>query len=122
LRGAVIENRDALKTADCYDTPETLFYADPPYPLPARDAGIGYRFEMSDEDHARLAEKLNSVKGTVIVSGYDCPLYNVLYKGWDRAVCKEYSNEQTERTEVLWMKGVEADLFNGLGGGNYVKN
>jgi site-specific DNA-adenine methylase len=35
---------------------------------------------------------------------------------------KGRSNEQTERTEVLWMKGVEADLFNGLGEENYVKN
>jgi DNA adenine methylase len=121
LRGVVIENRDALEAIEQHDRPHTLFYADPPYPLSVRGAGCGYRFEMGDEDHARLAEKLNAVKGMVIVSGYGCPLYNGLYKGWTRAVCKEYSNEQTERTEVLWMKGVEADLFNGLGG-NYVKN
>jgi DNA adenine methylase len=115
LQGVVIENRDALEVIEQHDSPYTLFYADPPYPLSTRDAGIGYRFEMSDEDHIRLAEKLNSVKGMVIVSGYGCPLYRELYKGWTRAICKEYSNEHTERTEVLWMKGVEADLFNGLG-------
>jgi DNA adenine methylase len=134
LRGVVIENRDALEAIEQYDRPRTLFYADPPYPLSTRCRGsaaatrraerwgAGYRFEMGDGDHTRLAEKLNAAKGAVIVSGYDCPLYRELYKGWNRAICKEYSNEQTERTEVLWMKGVEADLFNGLGGENYVKS
>ena len=124
LQGVVIENRNALEVIEQQDKPEALFYADPPYVFSTRDAGQDYRYEMSDSDHIRLAEKLNAAKGAVIVSGYDSGLYNELYKGWRRAERQERSDAQTPRTEVLWMKGIAPDLFSGflIGDIKYVKN
>jgi DNA adenine methylase len=113
LQGVVIENRDALEVIDQQDTPETLFYADPPYVFSTRDAGKDYRYEMSDKAHADLAAKLNAARGKVIVSGYDSPLYDELYKDWRREEKEDRTDAQSKRTEVLWMKGInrEHSLF-----------
>jgi DNA adenine methylase len=44
-----IEHRPALDILRTYDSPATLFYCDPPYPLQSRTAGEGYRHEMTDD-------------------------------------------------------------------------
>jgi DNA adenine methylase len=113
LQGVVIENRKALELIDRHDNENTLFYADPPYVHSTRNTRNAYRFEMSD-DHAALAEKLNRVTGAVIVSGYDCDLYNELYRGWTKSRRKDFADGRLPRTETLWMKGVEPDLFSGM--------
>jgi DNA adenine methylase len=66
---------------------------------------------MTIADRIELAQALNRVKGMVMVSGYPCPLYDELYKGW-RGVKKEtYADGARPRTEVLWIKGGEKGLF-----------
>jgi DNA adenine methylase len=117
LKGVVIENKDALEVIDQHDSNDTLFYVDPPYLLSTRNTGgTDYRYEMTDQEHIALAEKLNQVKGSVIVSGYHSDLYIDLYKGWTVREKMTYSDgDKTKlRTEVLWMKGVEMDLFSGM--------
>ncbi|MDR0487550.1 MAG: DNA adenine methylase [Treponema sp.] len=111
LKGVVIENRNALEIIPRYDNEKTVFYADPPYLPSVRDYGTDYRHEMSETDHIKLAEQLNLVKGSVLVSGYQSDLYNDLYKGWKRAEKKTYADRALPRTEVLWIKGVDPDLF-----------
>jgi DNA adenine methylase len=117
LKGVVIENRDALEVIGQHDSEQTFFYIDPPYLFSVRDAGTDYRYELSDQEHIALAEKLNRVKGSVIVSGYRSDLYNELYKGWAVREKMAYSggNKANPRTEVLWMKGANAtaELFGG---------
>jgi DNA adenine methylase len=117
LRGVVIENRDALEVIDQHDTDQTFFYVDPPYVFSTRDAGTDYRHEMTDQEHIDLANKLKTVKGAVIVSGYHSDLYKDLYKGWKVREKMTYSdgNKENPRTEVLWMKGIniETELFEG---------
>jgi DNA adenine methylase len=116
LQGVVIENRNALEVIGQHDTPQTLFYADPPYLFSTRDDGEDYRNEMNDEDHIKLSELLNAAKGAVILSGYDSGLYNELYKGWTRQYRTDQTDSHERKTEVLWMKGVEPDLFSDVGG------
>jgi DNA adenine methylase len=113
LRGVVIENRNALDIIPIHDTEETVFYADPPYLPSVRDYGNDYRYEMTVDDHIRLAEKLNQVKGAVLVSGYHSELYDELYKGWIRREKNTYADGALPRTEVLWMRGIviETGLF-----------
>lgn len=99
-----IENRPALKVITEYDSDQTLFYCDPPYPHESRGDSKAYEFEMTDSEHEQLAEVLNSVKGKVAISGYRCKLMDDLYKGW-RCVEREstcHSVKQT-RVEALWM-------------------
>jgi DNA adenine methylase len=115
LRGVVIENRDALDIIPTHDSEKTLFYADPPYLPSLRDYGADYRHEMTVADHVKLARALNSVQGAVMVSGYHSDLYDELYSGWERREKNTCADGAAPRTEVLWMKGVEPDLF-GEGG------
>jgi DNA adenine methylase len=119
LRGVVIENKNAIEVIDQHDSDKTLFYVDPPYLFSVRDAGTDYRYEMSDQDHVELAEKLMTVKGSVIVSGYHSELYNKLYKGWTVREKLTYSDgdKNNPRTEVLWMKGIDMGME--LFGGDY---
>jgi DNA adenine methylase len=113
LKGVVIENKDALEVIDQHDSIQTLFYVDPPYLLSTRDEGTDYRHEMTAEDHVKLAEKLNQVKGAVLVSGYHSSLYDELYKGWERREKNTYADGALPRVEVLWMKGIDLGLFGG---------
>jgi DNA adenine methylase len=113
LRGVVLENRNALGIIKFHDTENTVFYADPPYLPSVRDYGTDYRYEMTEEDHIRLAEQLNQVKGAVLISGYHSDLYNELYKGWVRREKNTYADGAKPRTEVLWMKGIDRGLFEG---------
>jgi DNA adenine methylase len=111
LRGVVLKNRNALDIIKIHDTEKTVFYADPPYLPSVRDYGNDYRYEMREEEHIQLAEKLNQVKGMVLISGYHSDLYDELYKGWTRREKNTYADGALPRTEVLWMKGVDLGLF-----------
>ncbi|MDR6421342.1 DNA adenine methylase [Paraburkholderia phenoliruptrix] len=103
LQGVVIENRDALGLIEEQDSPDTLFYLDPPYVMATRDKGSDYRHEMTDGQHRDLAELLHRVKGMVVLSGYHSDLYNELYADWpfiDRAALADGARA---RTETLWL-------------------
>ena len=102
LRGVVIENRDAKQVMAAHDTPKTLHYVDPPYVSDTRDKGGDYRFEMTDTEHAALAEFLRGLSGMVVVSGYDCPLYADLYRGWRTEKRRALADGAREREETLW--------------------
>lgn len=110
LRGVVIENRPALELLELFDAPDALFYLDPPYPRSTRYLGENtecYEFEMSDDQHRELASALSTVKGSVIISGYACDLYDLeLFSDWTRVqrdVAGNGGKGGVARTEVLWI-------------------
>lgn len=106
LKHAQIENDDALKVIKRFDTPSTLFYVDPPYVHSTRSGGRSrsrYQFEMSDDDHRKLAKVLNAVKGMVMLSGYDSPLYRELYAGWRVLSKSTTTNGNNKAVEYLWV-------------------
>ena len=57
-----------------------FFYCDPPY--------VGheelYQGGFKKEDHQRLANTLNSIKGRAMISYYEEPLIDELYPGWHK--------------------------------------
>lgn len=111
FQGVVIENLLALELIEKYDNAEALLYLDPPYAFESRNerwAGRAYSFEMTDEDHRNLAERLRSVKGMVALSGYACPLYEELYSDWQRLEFKTFADRAQERTEMLWLNEAAA--------------
>ena len=116
LRGVVIENRDALKCMRHHDAPETLHYADPPYVFSTRSDGHGdYTHEMSDDDHAILADGLRSLTGMVVVSGYRSDLYDSLYHGWTRIDRAAHADGAAARIESIWLSpNIKAPGFNFL--------
>ncbi|NLE96050.1 MAG: DNA adenine methylase, partial [Dehalococcoidia bacterium] len=101
-----IENRPAMDVIKLYDSPETLFYCDPPYVHSTRGDANAYACEMSDDDHCELAELLNAVDGAVAVSNYDCALMDELYPPgqWRKHFGPSKSCHSTKglRQEVLW--------------------
>ena len=100
-----IENRDALKLIAEMDSPTTLFYLDPPYPASTRSDKNRYTCEMSDDDHRQLGELLLNLKGNIVLSGYQCPLYKELFEdnGWQRIDKNTLANGGIKRTESLWL-------------------
>ena len=67
-----IENAPAIEVINRYDSEETLFYCDPPYPHGSRGDSNAYAYEMTDDQHRELADVLRQVKGKVVVAGYQC--------------------------------------------------
>jgi DNA adenine methylase len=79
-----IEHQDFRQIFKAYDTPDTLFYCDPPYVLRTRRSG-GYRCEMTDDDHRELVDLLLGLKGKAVLSGYANEIYRPLEDaGWQR--------------------------------------
>lgn len=99
-----IENRPALDTIKLYDSPNTLFYCDPPYVHSTRGDTKAYSFEMDNAQHRLLAETLNHIEGKAAVSGYRCDLMDTLFEGWHRydAPIKKTHATKDERQESLW--------------------
>lgn len=103
LKDALIEHNDALKVIQRYDTPVALFYVDPPYVLDTRSNHRRYAHEMTDDDHRALAAVLHRVQGMVLLSGYDCPLYQELFGDWRRIEKSTTTNGNNAATESLWI-------------------
>jgi DNA adenine methylase len=99
-----IEHDDALNVIKRYDSEETIFYCDPPYPHDSRGDSKAYQYEMTDEEHIELFHALANVKGKVAISGYHGELMDGLYSSW--YVCeaspKKVHSVKTTRTEILW--------------------
>ncbi|MCE7984610.1 MAG: DNA adenine methylase [Caldilinea sp. CFX5] len=107
-----IENAPALEVIERYDSPETLFYCDPPYVHESRSDTKAYAFEMTDAEHRALAEVLHKVAGKVALSGYHCKLMDELYGDWaciHSPAKKAHStntrpdNSKQDRIETLWI-------------------
>lgn len=108
FRGVVVEHRPAIDVIRQHDTPVTLHYVDPPYVWKTRSKAKNstrknYRHEMSDDDHAKLLEALNSVAGMVVLSGYRCDLYDQQLTGWQRFDRAALADGARVRTESLWL-------------------
>lgn len=117
-----LDCRDALECIRYWDSEETVFYVDPPYPADTRSKGsrIVYTHECIDEHHEELIDVLLTVKGIAVVSGYDHPVYAKLNeKGWQRSEFQTVSYaagrnrgtkmrgagalmEHVPRTEIVW--------------------
>ncbi len=100
-----IENAPAIDVIKRYDSKETLFYCDPPYPHESRGDKNAYAYEMTDDEHRDLSDVLHSVEGKVALSSYHCDLMDELYQDWKYidAPEKKCHSVKKFRTEVLWI-------------------
>src|SRR6516225_6569768 len=82
VRTVQIEHGGWLEIVESYDTPNTLFYCDPPFVKSTRRSGK-YQHEMDNAEHRELVEVLLSIQGRVVVSGYRNAIYRPLEEaGW----------------------------------------
>ena len=105
LKRVQIENAPALDVLARYDTPETLFYLDPPYVHSARGDASAYGFEMTNKDHEDMAKALYKVRGRVVLSGYRTKLYDQLFADWKRIDAPERlcHSVRKPRQEAAWL-------------------
>lgn len=106
LQNVTLETLDATVMIDRYSPhPDVLIYADPPYLRSSRNS-YGYRHEMGSEtEHRHLAELLLEAQASVVLSGYSSPLYEHLYRDWDRVEIASGTAQggvYSARTEVVW--------------------
>jgi len=90
LRSVIIENRDYSKLLDYWDSEDTFFYLDPPYLPQTRVVKKYYAYEMDESDHIELLQHIKQLKGKVLLSGYDNPLYDEYLNGWHKVVIPKY--------------------------------
>jgi DNA adenine methylase len=120
LMRAQIDNRDALEVIRYWDSPDTVFYLDPPYHLDTRKGGRGYKVDQDGSHHEMLVETVLNCKGAVVLSGYEHEVYDALTKaGWEqigfKTVCFAASRNRNSglqgvgaasakvpRVEVVW--------------------
>lgn len=101
LKQVQIEQQPAVELIKRYKNENVLIYADPPYPLSTR-SGTMYYYEMSDKEHIELLETLNEHPGPVIISGYECQLYENNLSEWIKET-KSAVADKGKRKEVIWI-------------------
>jgi DNA adenine methylase len=109
LRQVQIESLDFRDCIRKYDSPNTLFYCDPPY----HGKEHYYPGSFNEQDHLDLAEILNKIKGRTCVSYYSFEKLKELYpqpkwKTTEKAARKfaslsEPRGHRSESTEILMM-------------------
>lgn len=107
LQRVAIRNKPALEVIEEEDSPNTLFYLDPPYREETRSAPKVYRYEMSVRDHYELLLALLSVQGKVMISGYRSQLYEDMLLGWELHTFDvpnnaASGNKKQRKEECLW--------------------
>jgi DNA adenine methylase len=125
LAGVSLEARDALSVISDYGRhPNALLYVDPPYLASTRNS-TNYRHEMGGVDeHESLLDALAECEASVVLSGYNSPLYRRKLDNWSRVEMSSWTGNgirdgatktDGNRTEVLWSNRPigEADLFSG---------
>lgn len=63
---------------------------------------------MDEAQHRELAGVLNTLEGSVVLSGYPSDLYNKLYRGWNYVERPALADGARPRIEVLWIKPAAA--------------
>lgn len=103
LRRVIIEHGDAVSTMRMHDHRDTLHYVDPPYVPSTRTSRHGYVHEVDDAGQLALLECLRSLKGMVVLSGYDSPMYREGLPGWTviRRTVKDAA--RGDREECIWL-------------------
>lgn len=106
LQGVQLECEDALTLIKHYDTPQTLFYCDPPYPSTTRNRSWckdGYTIEISGHHHTHLSNLLHRIEGYAVISTYPNEMYDELYADWRKVTKTSQTMNKTIATEVLYL-------------------
>jgi DNA adenine methylase len=99
-----IDCRDALSVIKAFDSPESFFYIDPPYPGTNQGHYTGYMMD----DLESLLSLLSSLKGKFLLSNYPQEIIDrfVTSTGWHKRsfkmlLCASKSDIKRKKTEVL---------------------
>jgi len=105
-----VENCNYKVMFQDYDSPETVFYCDPPY----LDTDVNiYKHKWSMDDQLELLEIIFKTKGFVALSGYDSTIVDLFpwddKLSWESYVSAKNSSTRESATEILWIKEAFSD-------------
>ena len=109
MQSVTVDNLDALICIDRWDSPQTCFYCDPPYP----NTDQGHYKGWTMQNQIALVERLKTAKGSVVLSGYNCGLdmtgfaeykFNMVSSAKNG---KDRTAKNIKRLEVVWVKPSE---------------
>lgn len=109
FRVVQIECLDWRACIERYDSPEVVFYLDPPYVHETRRDGR-YAHEITLADHQELVERILALEGQAILSGYEHEVYLPLEAAgferheWDVICTSASGSRKGKRREVLWAR------------------
>jgi DNA adenine methylase len=110
LRISHVENLDFQEVIEKYDSPSTYIYLDPPY---WKTENYYNNHDFDREDHERLANVLNNVKGKFSLSYYDFELLHEWYPEdkfrWEK---KEFAKAAAAKKGVKQNMGEELLILN----------
>lgn len=108
LSKVTVLKRDAIELMDKYSQPNVFMYLDPPYVLSTRSSAERYAVDMTDEEQERFIDACIRSKAKLLVSGYDCELYNkLLENGFSKSLFEvntiDGARNPKTKTETVWM-------------------
>ena len=108
LSKVIILNRDGIELIKKYNNKENVFiYCDPPYEQSTR-TNTRYKVDMNNDQHIDFINSVINVKSKILISGYDCKLYNKLTDNGFKKISfevKTISGNFKPKTKIenLWM-------------------
>ncbi|URD45503.1 DNA adenine methylase (plasmid) [Pseudomonas sp. BYT-5] len=98
-----LHQTDAVAFLQTYEFQgDELLYVDPPYVPETRRRVKVYRCDYAHDDHLQLLRLLMTLPCKVMLSGYDCELYNAELDDW-RKVSFPAKTHVDVREECVWM-------------------
>jgi len=114
LRGVNIENCGALETIKRYDSEDTLFYCDPPYPDADQNA---YANKFNLQDFNELVDLLDKIKGSFLLSCYRVKGMQIPGDWEEFSISKKiyFGDKVQNRKEIVFRKlnRFSSDMFCG---------
>lgn len=77
LSRLIVTNRDGVELIKKHDNERFMIYADPPYEQSTRTSAR-YSVDMDRDKHIEFLDVVIKSKSKILISGYDCELYNPL--------------------------------------------
>jgi DNA adenine methylase len=102
LHHTAIEHDDALKIVKRWDSPQTCFYCDPPYPSTTQ----AYQHKYTTDDYKAIVHALDNCKGSYVLSNYPCdiePKGATLHEFKTTMSAARDKTVDKKRTECLWI-------------------
>ncbi len=106
LSRVMVTNMDGVKLIKKYNNPKVFIYCYPPYEQSTR-TNARYKVDMNREGHIEFLDSVIESKSKILISGYDCELYNKLTDNGFEKIQFEVKtidgnfNKKT-KTETIW--------------------
>ena len=124
LKCTTVMNEPALKAIERFDSPQTCFYVDPPYP----DVNQGHYGGFTQADFEQLIDRLKQCHGAVVLSCYNNPAVPADWvkhefhavatsagiTGKNRGISEATNRDKDKRIECVWVKPASSPMRENL--------